>query len=408
MAENTKERIIQAAFSFYRTPLFREISLSEIAEKVGITKAAIFKHFKNKDALSNALREKVYADISVVLCEMQEKYNNLQGDEALPLVIEFISKHQEYMNYILSTLEEVSEDSFVLQLKKYGITLLNNIYNADGTIKDLGEYFQSVFVSTTMFVFVIIRQNINEITCLGEDERSLKEFSHNLTRLICDGLNGKDARISVLRLTEIDSICVKSLEGLKEIDRVLLAIAKVVSKSGFSKITIDKVAKELGMAKSSLYTWFANKNEMVKTLIQSEINQLYGIMVENMQKMQTSGERLYVMLQTVLAYLTNRPELLDVAKWLQMSDVELIDNSEKQNEIIDFFAKQEILTNLPDLGFGEMGNNLVKFSLGWFFALPVMLLIHGRTHNFSAQILQAAMKDMYFMVQFGVNNANKT
>ena len=73
MAENTKEKILKAAFSFYREPIFREISLSEIAERVGITKAAIFKHFKNKDALKAAMLEKMYGDVVVVLREMQQK-----------------------------------------------------------------------------------------------------------------------------------------------------------------------------------------------------------------------------------------------------------------------------------------------------------------------------------------------
>ena len=76
MAENTKERILSAAFSFYRTPCFTEISLSQIAEKVGITKAAIFKHFKNKDALKDAMKDKMYGDVAVVLKEMQQMYAN--------------------------------------------------------------------------------------------------------------------------------------------------------------------------------------------------------------------------------------------------------------------------------------------------------------------------------------------
>ena len=400
MAENTKEKILKAAFSFYREPLFREVSLSEIAERVGITKAAIFKHFKNKDALKAAMLNKMYGDVSVVLGEMQQKYNNFQSAEALPLVIKFVADNPEYSNYMLCSLEETTEDCFFFELKKYGITLLNGIYNDDGSIKNLHDYFRSVFVSTTMFVFTRIKQLFQETTGVCVDSTN---FSEKLSLLIAKGIRGNDAPISLLRMTEIDSVCSESLSGLKKMDRVLLAIAKVISESGISSLTVDKVSKELGMAKSSLYTWFSNKNEMIKTLIKDEMSCLYSIMMANMKQMNCAGERLYAMLQTVISYLILRPELLDVCKWLHMSGVEFEEDTEREKEIIDFFRSQKILSELPDIGLGCNGENFFRFSAGWFFALPVMLLIHGRSHKFSREILQAAMKDMYFMVQFGMD-----
>ena len=86
-----------------------------------------------------------------------------------------------------------------------------------------------------------------------------------------------------------------------------------------------------------------------------------------------------------------------------MSGVEFEEDTEREKEIIDFFRSQKILSELPDIGLGCNGENFFRFSAGWFFALPVMLLIHGRSHKFSREILQAAMKDMYFMVQFGMD-----
>lgn len=56
---STREKIIEKSFSFYHDPLFEDVSLSDIAQKVGITKAAIFKHFKNKEALVASMNEKI-------------------------------------------------------------------------------------------------------------------------------------------------------------------------------------------------------------------------------------------------------------------------------------------------------------------------------------------------------------
>ena len=48
---NTKEKILECAFGLYEKPRMSEISLSEIAAKAGISKTAIFRHYKNKEEL---------------------------------------------------------------------------------------------------------------------------------------------------------------------------------------------------------------------------------------------------------------------------------------------------------------------------------------------------------------------
>ena len=48
---NTKEKILECAFGLYEKPRMSEISLSEIAAKAGISKTAIFRHYKNKEDL---------------------------------------------------------------------------------------------------------------------------------------------------------------------------------------------------------------------------------------------------------------------------------------------------------------------------------------------------------------------
>ena len=402
MAENTKERILDAAFSLYRTPIFREVSLSEIAEKVGITKAAIFKHFKNKDDLFDKMNERMYADIAAVLGEMKTKYDNLQGEDAMPLVIEFCANHQEYLNYLIVSRPEFTNDDFFQHLKSRGVVLLGGIFSDDGTIRDLSGYFKSVFVSATVILFAEIYGAVSR-DCAGKglSVPDTPLFASRLSSLIVRGLGGEGAAVAHLRLAEIDGICAQSVQKLGELDRILLAIAKVISAEGYAKVTVDRIAKELGMAKSSLYTWFTNKNEMIKTLIHAEVGSLFALMSENMKIGTTGGERLYAFLQTELAYLISRPQLIDVCRWLQMSeDFGKAGEDDGHKEIADFFRSQDIFKSFPDIGLGDDSFN---FSVAWFFVMPVFLLIHGRRHNFGLPILQAAMKDMYFMIQYGID-----
>ncbi len=87
---STRDKIIDAAFSFYRKPVFTNISLSQIAQKVGISKAAIFKHFSNKEALGQALFERMFDGIAEAIRRMIECYKNGKRIEAMSEAIDFL------------------------------------------------------------------------------------------------------------------------------------------------------------------------------------------------------------------------------------------------------------------------------------------------------------------------------
>ncbi|MCR5606078.1 MAG: TetR/AcrR family transcriptional regulator [Treponema sp.] len=401
---DTKERIISAAFSFYSKPIFTDISLSKIAEKVGISKAAIFKHFKNKNELEIAMHNKMINELSLVLEDMQRYYNDMKNSEALPLIISFLGENQEYLNYLLVSMPEITEDNLVKELRQHGIVLLNSIYNDDGTIRSLSQYFKSVFVSTTMLIFLTYRSQL-----LEEGKKcELQNFSHKIASFIEKGFQEKTAKMQLLRFMEIDEICKKATKPFESIDKTLVAISTVISKYGIRNVTVERIANELGMAKSSLYTGFANKAEMIHSLITNEIENLYKIIMENIVNVKTPGEKLYLIIETEFAYFSEREEIIDVCKWIQMSNNKEFSEIEKKKEesealnnerIRNFFENQKFISCMPDLG---IPGDMQSIILGWLFILPIFLLIHGRTNGFSKEIMQTAIKDIYYMIEFGI------
>ena len=85
----TRDKIIDAAFSFYRKPVFTNISLSQIAQKVGISKAAIFKHFPRKESIRQAMNARMFDGIAEVVRRMLECYQNGKRIEAMSLAVGF-------------------------------------------------------------------------------------------------------------------------------------------------------------------------------------------------------------------------------------------------------------------------------------------------------------------------------
>lgn len=58
-----------------------------------------------------------------------------------------------------------------------------------------------------------------------------------------------------------------------ELDNILEKVAKLYNKYGIKSITMDDVAKELGISKKTLYQYVENKNELVSKAIDYQLNE---------------------------------------------------------------------------------------------------------------------------------------
>jgi AcrR family transcriptional regulator len=73
----TKDRILEAALDYFITLGFDGTSLRQIAERVGLTKAALYYHFASKDDILSALQRRLY--------EIGRNTRPPKGDEPITL-----------------------------------------------------------------------------------------------------------------------------------------------------------------------------------------------------------------------------------------------------------------------------------------------------------------------------------
>ncbi len=57
---NTKERILTVSLELFAKEGYEAVSVSDIASKLGITKSALYKHYKNKRDIFDSILEKMY------------------------------------------------------------------------------------------------------------------------------------------------------------------------------------------------------------------------------------------------------------------------------------------------------------------------------------------------------------
>jgi TetR/AcrR family acrAB operon transcriptional repressor len=75
-AEETKQKIIDAAVELFETNGYNATRIEDIAEKTGMTRGAVYWHFKNKDDLYMSIFELFEKRLDRLLDESKEKTNS--------------------------------------------------------------------------------------------------------------------------------------------------------------------------------------------------------------------------------------------------------------------------------------------------------------------------------------------
>ena len=394
---STRDKIIDAAFSFYRKPVFTNISLSQIAQKVGISKAAIFKHFPRKASIRQAMNARMFDGIAEVVRRMLECYQNGKRIEAMSEAVDFLVNHREYVMYFQSQQCIVDEGAFVRELRKRSIRVFDSLFGRDGSIKDMDLYVTSIYVGTTIFIFTLIRFDALDTNTPNIVDSA--DFADKLAALIQNGI-GKNIP-ERKRLAQLDARFKSAMQKKAPLTDELLALASVVSEYGAAGITIERLAKKLRLAKSSLYSRYKNKSEMVESLIKNEVLRMYGMIVKNMSGVTKPEECTYAVLETELLYFIKYPETVDICSSLiGMND--FFDRAEAPDlidAIYDSAHWKRFVASLPDIGMPPTARRI----FGWFFAPVVTMFIHFRRRGFSNRCMFAALKKIYAMTESGID-----
>lgn len=407
MEMTTKERILEAAFSFYRDIVFDNISLSQIAAKVGITKPAIFKHFKNKEALRQAMDDRVFSEISFVMEQMDSLFKESKHASALSLIIDFLASHREYAFYLLSTTPLITEDSIFLELRRRGVNLFNSIFAEDGSVLNTQSYFLTIFESATFICFLLFWFDAEDAGFVTEQNK--EQFISKFNFFIENGLDSLTPITNAEQLANIDLRCNEVLGQLPPISRTFLALASVIEQKGVQNVTVEAIAGELGLAKSSLYSSYKNKEDMLRNLIQTEVGQLYLSVLRNVRLFESVSEKIYAMFCTEIRYFISRPQVITVLQRLFFSGVALKEEvksylehntncGNKDRSLEELFSKELVLA-VPDVGLPNLNSEML---VSWLFSLPAMLYMHCTFHGFSEKLMVQAVQETYLHLAYGL------
>lgn len=401
---NTKEKILECAFGLYEKPRMSEISLSEIAAKAGISKTAIFRHYKNKEELMEKMREKFFEAFALMISQLDDsrKPYNLKGvEKAVRCVFDFCQNYPNYLSYFLqvSLSDELLTEGVNMVLLDNGINVINEDVFKDKKNFVAQNMVPSFFQHTLLHFLILAFCSMKDVVKINDIER----YKTKVSELIYSGLGKKKNPISEERKKELDEHCKLQLESDEKSNRFFNAFIQLMQDNRSSKITVEKIAAALGMAKGSIYSFFANKNDYLMNMLFQETERVCSILKEKSAAAKNPDEAIYIMMRTQANYFAMRPQVIMLHGYFIFQEAALAPEDAKtfEKKAAELFKSISLEGIAPAAFDFPVNNNSVLF-VKWVSGLTVGFMLMGTKYNFPPEWLDFYVSTVFEMIECGI------
>jgi AcrR family transcriptional regulator len=332
----TKSDIINAAFLAWGRELYRKTSLSQIARELGVTKTALYRHFKNKQELLNEMyvyffdkyAEAIRADYNLAL-QTEDR------DESYLIISRSLARFyglnpETFIFSLVCIYGNRRPGDMVDQLALRGVDM-RQLLKFEKNGRPYPYLLQFVIVTVIYWMAYYFRDRAGcwkrpVLAETGDDAGALVEGEiASVERRLVAGLGLDRETVAALDFEGLEKR-LGSLPEYSEDDRLIRAVAAVVAEAGPWNASMNMVARSSGLSKSGLYSHFVNKGEMLAQLFLTELNHLIAYIRVNREKSSLAEEQLYLVIIAGADYLRSRPEFLVAIDWLRLRNLNLGDH----------------------------------------------------------------------------------
>lgn len=135
---DTRDRILSVALRLFATQGYATTSLREIADELGVTKAALYFHFKTKEEILSGILLGHLEAINTMVEEATPYVSTLAGrEQLLRRVAEYQAGRSAYLiRLIRENFTEISNLPFGVEIKRGQHRLLDALAGPDATVAD--------------------------------------------------------------------------------------------------------------------------------------------------------------------------------------------------------------------------------------------------------------------------------
>jgi len=340
--ERKRETIISTALKEWGKSHFRDTSLSALAKSMGLTKPALYRYFRNKEELNQAIEQRVreeYCQLGRHFLEtarFPKQAPDLDLEQAFRLYIDihlrFFCEHPDSFYYfVLSALKE----PFLKHAELRGIhsreinRFCKLLEESNGTWEcdDAAKILRYIFSTCSFWIhaFLHFHDGFGRDAIGVKEHRSLsKEQSdflvHDVSEAALCGLGGEGFQDN-LPFESMERQCRVRVEEMPERNRIFESISEVVAEEGLGRASLKKIAQNAGMTKSSLYFYFRNKDDMLGSMLRRERDHLDTIFEDRSRLYKSIEEKIYSRFLVTASYNMNNMTLMTAFTWFHYQGI---------------------------------------------------------------------------------------
>jgi AcrR family transcriptional regulator len=387
----TRTEIVDAAFKVWGRNFYRKTSLSQLAGELKVSKPALYRHFENKQALTDAMTERFLDDFADSIRADFERARQMQdADEGIFTIVRGIAGFFAHNVYILifslvNIYDRILDGRAISQrLSQRGVDMttltfiIEKKYDADLSVIHI------IYATLTFFMAYFHRAE-HSYKKPPSDEK-IENMLSVTCNIIRHGLG-----YSVQKIDGVDFKKQETRVGVPvnaEIEPLFKAVAEAVAEAGPWNASMEMVAKRLGLSKSSLYGHFKDKKDMLRRLFSGEFMRIIEFARHGISLSDISEEQLYLGIYAITVYFRSHPEFMVSLDWLRTRKLDLGEpekNAQRLFEDVDIDSLRDSSEDQKEL-----------VSSWILFLLINVLTRHGR----SASAENVKNKDIHVLFRF--------
>ena len=316
----TKTEIIEAAFKVWGREFYLNTSLSRLSQELKVSKPALYRHFKNKQALLDAMTQHFFDNFAAHIRASVEK--NQCGDDQEKNAFVLIRSVAEYyalnVNVFIFSLTRVYDretgKNAAKEMTVRGIDLhvLNHLWKSGGVSRI--PVIRMIFATITFFMAVFHKQHKSHTK--QPPQEAVAARIDTIIEIIKRGYGYSVREVDALDYKGLEKRLTGTVKNIDD-DPLLKAVALAVAEAGPWDASMEQVARRLGLSKSSLYGHFKNKQDMLRRFFVSEFVKIIEFARQGMERSAIPLERFYLCVFAIIVYLRSRPEILTALDWIR-------------------------------------------------------------------------------------------
>jgi AcrR family transcriptional regulator len=329
----TRQDIIETAFRVWGRQLYQSTSLTDVARELGVSKPALYRHFKNKEALFDALFENFFDRYAASLKPAYEKAIAVlpNESESFSIIVTAITEYfiRNIYDFVFSIVEVFGNKdmkNMARLLAERGVDMGVFTKIKGGTVYP--SNMRLIMATVTFFIERFHKRNLQ--TGETPTNERIEEICRFIVQKVKFGMEFDRETIERIEKMNYEALEHRITEMLKSFqneenrgnkgDRgknLLDAVASAVAEAGPWKVSMDLAARKSGLSKSSLYCHFTSKDDMLERFFVTEFDRLVNVAERAKALSDKPEEQFYLVIAAIGDYLRSRPDILETINWLK-------------------------------------------------------------------------------------------